>query len=86
MHFRHVFRKKKRTRPNKAEPDQINRSEDDELIQWSDMQSDSLILVMGVTGAGKSYFINQLKPNSVTEGHGLGSRKWIRMRRVTFVY
>ncbi|KAF2463833.1 uncharacterized protein BDR25DRAFT_297417 [Lindgomyces ingoldianus] len=38
------------------------------------MGSESLILVMGVTGAGKSYFINQLKPNSVTEGHSLVSQ------------
>ncbi|KAH8725386.1 P-loop containing nucleoside triphosphate hydrolase protein [Phaeosphaeriaceae sp. PMI808] len=38
------------------------------------MKSENLILVMGVTGAGKSHFINQLKPDSVIEGHGLGSQ------------
>ncbi|OAL03081.1 hypothetical protein IQ06DRAFT_218284 [Phaeosphaeriaceae sp. SRC1lsM3a] len=38
------------------------------------MQSENLVLVMGVTGAGKSYFINKLKPNSVEEGHGLMSQ------------
>ncbi|KAF4343937.1 triacylglycerol lipase II precursor [Fusarium beomiforme] len=35
--------------------------------------SDGIILVMGVTGAGKSYFLNQLKSQSVSEGHSLYS-------------
>ncbi|KAF2258544.1 hypothetical protein CC78DRAFT_426885, partial [Lojkania enalia] len=34
----------------------------------------SIVLVMGVTGAGKSYFINKLRPDSVIEGHGLRSQ------------
>ncbi|KAF5244738.1 hypothetical protein FAUST_2255 [Fusarium austroamericanum] len=38
-----------------------------------DDQSEGVILVMGVTGAGKSYFLNQLKRHSVTEGHSLFS-------------
>lgn len=50
-------------------------SDDDEAAQWSSLRSESLILVMGVTGAGKSYFINKLNPGSVAEGDGLGSRK-----------
>ncbi len=32
-----------------------------------------MILVMGVTGSGKSYFINQLAKDSVVEGHGVSS-------------
>lgn len=40
-----------------------------------DDQSEGVILVMGVTGAGKSYFLNQLKHHSVTEGHSLFSGK-----------
>ncbi|RFN49026.1 triacylglycerol lipase ii precursor [Fusarium flagelliforme] len=35
--------------------------------------SDGVILVMGVTGAGKSYFLNRLKRQSVREGHSLYS-------------
>ncbi|KAF5240336.1 hypothetical protein FANTH_9596 [Fusarium anthophilum] len=38
-----------------------------------DNRSDGVILVMGVTGAGKSYFLNQLKSESVAEGHSLFS-------------
>lgn len=34
-----------------------------------------MILVMGVTGAGKSTFVNALKPESVTVGHTLESSK-----------
>ncbi|KAH6629648.1 P-loop containing nucleoside triphosphate hydrolase protein [Boeremia exigua] len=33
----------------------------------------SMILVMGVTGSGKSYFINKLAKGSVVEGHGVRS-------------
>lgn len=51
------------------------RREDDETDQWTHMQSENLVLVMGVTGAGKSYFVNKLKPNSVEEGHSIESRK-----------
>ncbi|KAH7127553.1 P-loop containing nucleoside triphosphate hydrolase protein [Dactylonectria macrodidyma] len=36
-----------------------------------DDSSEGVILVMGVTGAGKSYFLNQLKSQSVQEGHSL---------------
>ncbi|GKU08218.1 unnamed protein product, partial [Fusarium langsethiae] len=35
--------------------------------------SHGVILVMGVTGVGKSYFLNQLKRQSVKEGHSLFS-------------
>ncbi|QPC70664.1 hypothetical protein HYE68_001416 [Fusarium pseudograminearum] len=38
-----------------------------------DDQSEGVIIVMGVTGAGKSYFLNQLKRHSVEEGHSLFS-------------
>jgi predicted GTPase len=34
-----------------------------------------MILVMGVTGSGKSYFINKLVEGSVAEGSGLRSGK-----------
>ncbi|KAK4227137.1 P-loop containing nucleoside triphosphate hydrolase protein [Podospora fimiseda] len=40
------------------------------------MSNEGVILVLGVTGAGKSYFINQLKtrgPVTVAEGHSLTS-------------
>ncbi|KAK4182193.1 hypothetical protein QBC35DRAFT_445564 [Podospora australis] len=46
------------------------------------MSTDGVILVMGVTGAGKSYFVNQLKSRGVQEeakeGHSLrsGSYPW----------
>ncbi|EGO57913.1 hypothetical protein NEUTE1DRAFT_63272, partial [Neurospora tetrasperma FGSC 2508] len=36
-------------------------------------ESGGMILVMGVTGAGKSTFVNALKPESVTVGHTLES-------------
>jgi putative ribosome biogenesis GTPase RsgA len=74
MHFKDIFRTKKTRPTNKAEA-ALTRSEDDETDQWTQMQSENLVLVMGVTGAGKSYFINKLKPNSVEEGHGIMSRK-----------
>lgn len=32
-----------------------------------------MILVMGLTGSGKSYFINRLASGSVLEGEGLKS-------------
>jgi predicted GTPase len=34
-----------------------------------------MILVMGVTGAGKSFFINKLAEGTVQEGPGLKSRE-----------
>lgn len=34
-----------------------------------------MVLVMGVTGSGKSYFINKLVEGSVAEGAGLRSGK-----------
>ncbi len=38
-------------------------------------ETDGMVLVMGVTGSGKSTFINTLKPNSVPVGYGLESSK-----------
>jgi energy-coupling factor transporter ATP-binding protein EcfA2 len=39
-----------------------------------DLSSEGVVLVMGVTGAGKSYFVNQLKGyHAVQEGHSLNS-------------
>ncbi len=38
-------------------------------------ETDGMVLVMGVTGAGKSTFIDMLKPGAVTVGHGLESSK-----------
>jgi len=35
--------------------------------------SEGMVLVMGVTGAGKSTFVNTLKPDSVKVTEGLGS-------------
>ncbi|KAF5003060.1 hypothetical protein FDECE_10371 [Fusarium decemcellulare] len=39
-----------------------------------DLSNEGIILVLGVTGAGKSYFLNQLKKHSTQEGHGLHSQ------------
>ncbi|KAH7174304.1 P-loop containing nucleoside triphosphate hydrolase protein [Fusarium flagelliforme] len=36
-------------------------------------QANGVIIVMGVTGAGKSYLLNQLKAGSAREGHSLRS-------------
>ncbi|KAI5459403.1 P-loop containing nucleoside triphosphate hydrolase protein [Mariannaea sp. PMI_226] len=38
-----------------------------------DFSSEGVILVLGVTGAGKSYFLNQLKAHCAVEGHSLRS-------------
>ncbi|KAH7385572.1 P-loop containing nucleoside triphosphate hydrolase protein [Phaeosphaeria sp. MPI-PUGE-AT-0046c] len=73
MHFKDIFKRKKAAPLDKAEAVSAI-SDDDENDQWTQMQSESLVLVMGVTGAGKSYFINKLKPNSVAEGHGIASQ------------
>ena len=41
-----------------------------------DISSEGIIMVMGVTGAGKSHFVNQLKDHSVKEGHSLRSGRY----------
>lgn len=38
-------------------------------------ETDGMVLVMGVTGSGKSTLIHTLKPNSVHVGDGLESCK-----------
>lgn len=44
-------------------------------------EEESMIVVMGVTGAGKSYFINQLAGKEVVkEGPDLESCKWPQFR------
>ncbi|KAK3391789.1 P-loop containing nucleoside triphosphate hydrolase protein [Sordaria brevicollis] len=43
------------------------------MVTRRDPRTDGMVLVMGVTGAGKSTFINTLKPGSVTVGHDLES-------------
>jgi predicted GTPase len=35
----------------------------------------NLVLVMGLTGAGKSYFVNKLSGKNLQEGHTLASWK-----------
>lgn len=40
---------------------------------YEDETTYSMILVMGLTGSGKSYFINQLVAGSVKEGDSLAS-------------
>lgn len=45
------------------------------MSDFDDNTEYSMILVMGVTGSGKSYFINKLVEDSVTEGSGLRSGK-----------
>jgi predicted GTPase len=35
----------------------------------------NLVLVMGLTGAGKSYFVNKLSGKNLQEGHTLASCK-----------
>lgn len=39
----------------------------------ADFSNEGIILVLGVTGAGKSYFLNKLGAQGVKEGHGLQS-------------
>ena len=34
-----------------------------------------MVIIMGVTGSGKSYFINRIKEGAVKEGSGLCSGK-----------
>ena len=43
------------------------------MPSYEDDSEYSMILVMGVTGSGKSYFVNKLQSGSVTEGHTLRS-------------
>jgi predicted GTPase len=38
-------------------------------------ETDGMVLVMGVTGCGKSTLVHTLKPNSVQVGDGLESSK-----------
>ena len=47
---------------------------DDVAFLSASTNPENMILVMGVTGSGKSFFINKLKQNSVVEGHDLRSR------------
>jgi hypothetical protein len=66
--------KKKVEQSQKAElecPSRLNI--DNDLDDEASHEAENLIVVMGVTGAGKSYFINKLKPGSVVEGHGIRS-------------
>ncbi len=44
------------------------------MAQCEDPPTD-MVLVMGVTGAGKSYFVNKLREGAVVEGDGLESSK-----------
>jgi len=41
----------------------------------SETVDQNLVLVMGLTGAGKSYFINKLSGQNLQEGHNLASCK-----------
>jgi predicted GTPase len=43
------------------------------MVNYEDDIEYSMILVMGVTGAGKSYFVNKLQAGAVIEGHNLNS-------------
>lgn len=74
IHIKDIFWKKGTKQIDKAEAASA-RSEDSEADQWTNLESESLVLVMGVTGVGKSYFINKLKPGSVKESRGIKSRK-----------
>lgn len=49
-----------------------NHEEDEELADPKDA-----ILVMGLTGAGKTYFINQLTRKNLQEGHTLKSCEYV---------
>lgn len=42
-------------------------------MENSDFSNEGIILLLGVTGAGKSFFLNQLKQGSAVEGHTLHS-------------
>jgi predicted GTPase len=45
-----------------------------------DPTDQNIVLVMGLTGAGKSFFINKLTGQNVEEGHKLKSCKWLTRR------
>jgi predicted GTPase len=46
------------------------------MTLYENDEQESMILVMGVTGSGKSYFINKLaNGGAVVEGHTLKSSK-----------
>lgn len=45
-----------------------------------------MILVMGVTGSGKSYFINKLAQGAVAEGHKLRSSEFVTQSSVIIAY
>ncbi|KAL2691414.1 hypothetical protein Neosp_001799 [[Neocosmospora] mangrovei] len=64
--------------PNvKSAKDKANASPDLEgelrIKNDDDFTNEGLILLLGVTGSGKTYFLNKLKRHSVKEGHGLRS-------------
>ncbi|KAI8723146.1 AIG1-type G domain-containing protein [Fusarium sp. LHS14.1] len=42
-------------------------------MEKHDYSNEGIILVLGVTGSGKSYFLNKLRSHSVKEGHSLQS-------------
>ena len=67
------------SRPEQRRPDgeslaRSNLGGDDVASLSTPTNPENMILVMGVTGSGKSFFINKLKQNSVVEGHDLRSR------------
>ena len=47
--------------------------------------NDSMIVVMGATGVGKSYFLNKLSSDSVEEGAGLHSSTLIEHSYIVFL-
>jgi predicted GTPase len=43
------------------------------MVNYEDDIEYSMILVMGVTGSGKSYFVNKLQAGAAVEGHNLNA-------------
>lgn len=77
--FLRKFRRKSKGKTEQAEDvpeEQVKAS----MQQWLSLDSQSLVIVMGVTGSGKSSFVNQLKPGAVKVGRSLESGKSQIMR------
>ena len=66
---------------NRATTDQRSNSVTFKVNMANDESSPiDMVLIMGITGAGKSYLINRLQEGAVVEGRGLESSEWTRIQ------